>query len=75
MVNATKAANWSAEIVRRDINPLFYATKGKFFVIMGPFDDLDFRSYFFEFTPEEKKEMLSLHQNGWDIYKTFTPDS
>lgn len=74
IVNATKAANWFAEVVRRDINPLFFATKGKFFVIMGPFDHLEFRSYFFEFTPEEKAEMLKLHNEGWDIAKVFKPD-
>ena len=28
--DATKAANWFADVVRRDINPMFFATKGKF---------------------------------------------
>ncbi len=74
IINATKAANWFAEVVRRDINPLFFATKGKFFVIMGPFDALAFRSYFFEFTKKEKTKMLQLHNKGWSIAKKFGRD-
>ena len=71
MIEATKAANWLADIVRRDINPMFYATKGKFFVIMGPYDMLEFRSYFFEYTEHEKKDLLGLCKLGWGIGREF----
>ncbi len=72
VITATKAVNWFAEVVRRDINPLFFATKGKFFVIMGPYDMLTFRSYFPEYTGEEKKELLLQCAQGWGIGKKFT---
>lgn len=30
IIDATKAANWFREVVRRDINPMFFAAEGKF---------------------------------------------
>lgn len=52
--DATKAANWFADVVRRDINPMFFATQGKFLIMEGPFMDFSFRTSLLEFTDEEK---------------------
>jgi hypothetical protein len=51
---ASKAANWFADVVRRDINPMFFAERGKFLITEGPFFDL--RNYVrkLEYTAEEK---------------------
>lgn len=51
---ATKAANWFADVVRRDINPLFYATQGRFLIVEGPFMDMSFKTQLLQFTDEEK---------------------
>ncbi len=52
--DATKAANWFADVVRRDVNPMFFATKGKFLIMEGPFADLSFRTRLLEYTEAEK---------------------
>ena len=33
---STKSANWVAEIVRRELNPSFFAVPGKFVITSGP---------------------------------------
>ena len=53
---ATKAANWFADIVRRDINPMFFAERGKFVILEGPFMDLQYYASIPEFTDTEKAE-------------------
>lgn len=52
--DATKAANWFADVVRRDINPMFFATNGKFLIIEGPYMDMSFRTSLLEFSEEQK---------------------
>jgi len=52
---STKAANWFAEVVRRDINPMFFAEKGKFLIIVG--DILGFEGKVLEYTKEEKDSL------------------
>jgi len=49
---ATKAANWFADCVRNQINPLFFAEKGKFLII--EFSGLSNQALLLEFTQEEK---------------------
>ncbi len=50
-----KAANWLADVVRRDINPLFFAEEGKFTLFHGPYmPDAHYKSSLPEYTSEEK---------------------
>jgi hypothetical protein len=52
----TKAANWFADVVRREINPLFFLEKGKFIVEEGLMADFSTRRQLLEFTDDEKAE-------------------
>jgi hypothetical protein len=52
--DATKAANWFADVVRRDINPMFFAIQGKFLIMEGPSMNMSFKTRLLEFTEEEK---------------------
>ena len=57
ILDATKAANWFAEIVRRDINPLFFAEHGKFLINKDVYSETSFYSRVLEFSEEEKKKL------------------
>lgn len=52
LLEATKAANWFADVVRRDINPMFFAEAGKFLILEG--DMLGCAAQIIEFTKEER---------------------
>jgi hypothetical protein len=54
---ATCAANWFADIVRRDINPMFFAERGKFVVLEGPFTDLSYHASIPEYSEDEKNDL------------------
>ena len=52
---ATKAANWVGDVVRKDINPMFFAESGKFLTIEGDIRGFDAR--LLEFTNEEREKL------------------
>ena len=64
VVEATKAANWVADVVRRDINPMFFAAKGKFTITYGPVEDLRMRTILPEYTEEERNGMPYPKERG-----------
>jgi len=55
---ATCAANWFAEVVRKEINPMFFAEAGKFVVVDGPFSPgMTYRASVPEYSDEEKPNL------------------
>jgi len=53
---ATKAANWFAEVVRREINPMFFALEGRF-VVTKQRGIMELTTMLFEYSAEEKMSM------------------
>jgi hypothetical protein len=56
LFEATKCANWVADVVRRSLNPMFFAVPGKFVVTTGPNMSLQFVTRVLEYSAEEKKQ-------------------
>lgn len=53
--DATKSANWVAEVVRRELNPSFFAVPGKFVVTYGPNMEGAYVTRVLEYSEEQKK--------------------
>jgi hypothetical protein len=69
IVEVVKAANWLAELVRRDINPLFMATDGRFSLIWGPDDNLSFHTIAPEYSTDEKRQLIDSYEERCIIFK------
>ena len=66
IIEASMAANWFADIVRRDINPMFLALRGRFTATEGPLIDppLAFRTTVPEYTVEAIEALLARYSAG-----------
>ncbi|MDO9520606.1 MAG: HNH endonuclease [Pseudohongiella sp.] len=49
-----RAANWFADVVRKEVNPMFFLEKGKFIIEEGPMQDLSNWTRLLEFSDDEK---------------------
>lgn len=59
IIDATKAANWFREVVRRDINPMFFASEGKFIATYPWSGDMGFsHTYLVPVYTQEEKDSL-----------------
>jgi hypothetical protein len=63
IIEVVKAANWVADLVRRDINPLFMATDGKFSLIGGPDNKLSFYTSIPEYSIDEKRQLIDSYED------------
>lgn len=57
MREVAKAANWFADTVRRDVNPTFFASQGKFLLTAWEVEDFDDNFILLEFTEVEKDKL------------------
>jgi hypothetical protein len=59
IIDATKAANWFREVVRRDINPMFFAADGKFVATYPWSVDMGLSHQYLlpEYTQDEKSSL------------------
>jgi hypothetical protein len=68
ITEATKAANWLADVVRRDLNPRFFSVAGKF-TLTEP-ADLSYVTHTPEFTDEQKQQL----PDGLDLRQPKSPE-
>jgi hypothetical protein len=58
IIESSRAANWFADVVRRDVNPMFFIEKGRFLVVQVTADwDLNDQIGLLEFTSQEKARL------------------
>lgn len=69
IIEVNKSANWLAEIVRRDINPLFMAIEGKCSLNFGPDDNLSFHTFVPEYSADEKEKLINSYEEYCDKLK------
>lgn len=66
----TKIINWVSDVIRRDINPLFYVKEGKFTVSVGPDMNLNHKTYLVELTDDGKLMLPNSYKpSNLDEYK------
>jgi len=69
IIAVNKSANWLAEIVRRDINPLFMAIEGKFSLNSGLCDNFSFHTFVPEYSADEKENLINSYEKHCDKLK------
>lgn len=67
--DATKAANWFADIVRRDVNPAFFAESGRFAIVDAPFGSTPYGVVIPTYLEEEKMEIIRLDQASVSVIR------
>ncbi len=60
LLEATKAVNWFADVVRRDVNPMFFVEHGKFVLHEGLCSDFKFHCIIPEYSEEDKQDLPAI---------------
>lgn len=59
VIECTRAANWFADVVRRDVNPMFFAEAGRFVVVLEMDENLKCQAAIPVFTDLQKSSLPS----------------